>query len=167
METSLSRAFCELHMILSLLHALTPTRFSSIAQALICWDLSYCQVQCLNQYTNRLDKSTSHKFLKVSEASFNARGRAATERASKSIWHNQPGKKIKGLLESLIHEMLLWSYEEDMFFFLVTYAGIAIKLYQVSIHVHTCPSVATDDREHFQFLNTDCWYPFSKNNFGL
>ena len=51
-------------------------------------------------------------------------------------------------------------------FFLVTYAGIAIKLYQVSIHVHTCPSVATDDREHFQFLNTDCWYPFLKNNLG-
>lgn len=39
-ETSLSRAFCELHMILSLLHALTPKHFSSIAQALICWDLS-------------------------------------------------------------------------------------------------------------------------------
>ena len=149
METSLSRAFCELHMILSLLHALTPKHFSSIAQALICWDLSYCQVQCLNQYTNRLDKSTSHKFLSRSQYGIT----------------NQE-KKIKGLLESLIHEILLWSYEEDMFF-LVTYAGIAIKLYQVSIHVHTCPSVATDDREHFQFLNTDCWYPFLKNNFGL
>ena len=62
-----SRAFCELHMILSLLHALTPKHFSSIAQALICWDLSYCQVQCLNQYTNRLDKSTSHKFLSRSQ----------------------------------------------------------------------------------------------------
>ena len=45
---------------------------------------------------------------------------------------------------------------------LVIYAGIAIKLYQVSIHVHTSPSVATDDREHFQFVNTDCWYPFLK-----
>ena len=100
METSLSRAFCELHMILSLLHALTPKHFSSIAQALICWDLSYCQVQCLNQYTNRLDKSTSHKFLSRSQYGIT----------------NQE-KKIKGLLESLIHEMLLWSYEENMFFF--------------------------------------------------
>ena len=93
-------------MILSLLRALTLKHFSSIAHALICWDLNYCQVQCLYQYTNRLYESTSHKFLKVSEASFNARGRAATERATKSIRHNQPGKKIKGLLESLIHEML-------------------------------------------------------------
>ena len=49
----------------------------------------------------------------------------------------------------------------------VIYTGIALKLYQVSIHVHTCPSVATDDRERFQFVNTDCWYPFFKNNFGL